>query len=101
MSERALVLPPRRILDLPSFVRSGFQALVVGNDVEAGDASDVVLVADVGPAESALIENVILAIELKQAEAQIAVVLRVDRLTSAPSELRTVIALPRKSIASL
>ena len=82
-------------------VRFRYQASVVGHDVEASDLADVVFLAEVRSAESAMIENVILAIELKQAKAQIAVVPRVERLTFAPPELRTVIALPRKLIVLL
>ncbi len=58
-----------------SFLGAG---TLIGDDIEAGDVADVALVSYVGPAESALVEQLAVAVQLKQAEAQVAVVSAVD-----------------------
>lgn len=51
----------------------------VGDNIEAGDVADLVFASDVGPSKSALVEQVVVAIQLEQAEARVAVVATIDR----------------------
>ena len=64
----------------------GRLSLICGKDVEAGDITDVALVAHVPPLEAAMVEHAAVAIELEEAEPVAAAPVRRARAGAAAEE---------------